>query len=408
MKTPAPSQSSSFRHRFFPGATARDWSDWRWQLRNRIRDLAGLERVFRLSDDERAAVERLGGRLPLGITPYYAGLLSTDDPGDPLRRTKIPAGVEFERAPGEYDDPLGEEAHHVVPGLVHTYPDKVLFLVTDFCATYCRYCMRSRLVGQGTLVPDHAMWERALDYIREHGEVRDVLLSGGDPLIMADDRLDWLLARLREIPHVEFVRIGTKVPAVLPQRVTPTLCRMLKRHHPLFMSLHFVHPRELTPETARACGRLADAGIPLGGQMVLLKGVNDDAATMKRLCQGQLRMRVKPYYLHQCDAIAGSAHFRTTVARGVDIVRSLHGWTTGYAVPQYMIDAPGGGGKVPVAPDYIVRKEGADLVIRNYAGRLYRYREGEAAREGTASCAAPASKSPLVPRLASTSRPIRI
>lgn len=378
MKDAAPNH---FRRRHFPSATARDWNDWRWQLRHRIRDLAGLERVFQLSDDERAAVARLGGRLPLGITPYYASLLSPDDPSHPLRRTKIPSGAEFERAPGEYEDPLGEEAHHVVPGLVHTYPDKVLFLVTDFCATYCRYCMRSRLVGQGTLVPDHAMWERALAYIRAHPEVRDVLLSGGDPLIMADDRLEWLLARLRAIPHVEFLRIGTKVPAVLPQRVTPALCRVLKKYHPLFMSLHFVHPAELTTETARACARLADAGLPLGGQMVLLKGVNDDAETMKRLCQGQLKLRVKPYYLHQCDAIAGSAHFRTTVAQGVEMLRQLHGWTTGYAVPQYMIDAPGGGGKVPVAPDYIVRQEGPDFVIRNYAGRLYRYREGEAARD---------------------------
>lgn len=369
----APSRAA-FRRRFFPGAATREWNDWRWQLRNRIRDLDGLERIWALTDDEREAVRRLGGRLPLGITPYYAALLE----GSPaLRRTKIPSTAEFTVTPGESDDPLGEEAHHVVPGLVHTYPDKVLFLVTDFCATFCRYCMRSRLVGQGTLVPDHAMWERALAYIREHREVRDVLISGGDPLVMADDRIEWLLSRLRAIPHVEFLRIGTKIPAVLPQRITPALCRMLKRYHPLFMSLHFVHPDELTPETARACGRLADAGIPLGGQMVLLKGVNDDAATMRRLCQGQLRMRVKPYYLHQCDAIVGSAHFRTPVEAGLDLLRALHGWTTGYAVPQYMIDAPGGGGKVPLVPNYVVRRDGADFVLKNYAGRLYRYREGE-------------------------------
>lgn len=345
--------------------------DWRWQLKHRIRDLEGLERRFTLTEDEREAVRRLGGRLPIGITPYYADVIEHS----PLRRTKIPSTAEFVRSPGEYDDPLGEDPHMPVPGLVHTYPDKVLFLVTDFCATYCRYCMRSRLVGQGTLLPDRAMWERALDYIASHPAVRDVLLSGGDPLIMADDRIEWLLARLRAIPHVEFVRIGTKVPAVLPQRVTRDLCRMLKRYHPLFMSLHFVHPDELTSACARACERLADAGIPLGGQMVLLKGVNDDPGVMKRLCTGLLKMRVKPYYLHQCDAIAGSAHFRAPVARGLEIIRALHGHTTGYAVPTYMIDAPGGGGKVPVTPDYIVGRQGDDLVIRNYAGRVYRYHD---------------------------------
>ncbi len=367
--------SSSARHDFFARVPARRWNDWRWQLRNRIRDLAGLEKLFTLSPDERSAVLQLGQRLPLGLTPYYAGLVARSPA---LRKTKIPSPAEFTVAPGEHEDPLGEESHRVLPGLVHTYPDKVLFLVTDFCATFCRYCMRSRLVGQGTLVPDHAMWERALAYIQNHPQVRDVLLSGGDPLIMADERLEWLLQRLRAIPHVELVRIGTKVPAVLPQRVTPDLARMLKKYHPLFMSLHFVHPDELTPETEAACNRLADAGLPLGGQMVLLRGVNDEAETMKQLCQGQLRMRVKPYYLHQCDAMAGSDHFRTTVARGKAILQALHGWTSGYAVPQYMIDAPGGGGKVPVVPDYVVRQEGADLLIRNYAGHLYRYREGAA------------------------------
>lgn len=363
--------STVFRRRFFPEVRARDWADWRWQLRNRLRDREQLERVLTLTADERMALDRLGSRLPLGITPYYASLLQ--EPA--IRKTKIPRTAEFVRMPGEQDDPLGEESHHVVPGLVHTYPDKVLFLVTDFCATYCRYCMRSRMVGKGSFLPDHGMWERALAYIRSHPEVRDVLLSGGDPLIMADERLEWLLARLRAIPHVEFIRIGTKVPAVLPQRITPALCRMLKRYHPLFMSLHFVHPAELTPETARACSQLADAGIPLGGQMVLLREVNDDAQTMKALCNGLLRLRVKPYYLHQCDAIEGSEHFRTSIETGMQIIRGLHGHTTGYAVPTYMVDAPGGGGKVPLTPDYMVKREGDDRVFRNYAGQLYRYRD---------------------------------
>ncbi|MCO6401182.1 MAG: KamA family radical SAM protein [Verrucomicrobia bacterium] len=364
----------AFRRRFYPDATAREWNDWRWQLRHRITDLAGLERIFSLSADERSAVEQLN-RLPLGITPYYASLLDLDDATQPLRLTKIPSTSEFAHSPGEYEDPLGEESHRVTSSLVHTYPDKVLFLATDFCASFCRYCMRSRLVGQGTYVPNLATWEEAIDYIRNHREVRDVLISGGDPLIMSDDRIAWLLERLRAIPHVEMLRIGTKVPAVLPQRITPALCRMLKKFHPLFMSLHFVHPDELTPETARACKRLADAGIPLGGQMVLLKGVNDDPVTMLALCTGQLRMRVKPYYLHQCDAIAGSMQFRTSIARGMEIIRSLHGHTSGYAVPTYMVDAPGGGGKVPLTPSYIAGRQGEDLVLRNHDGKLYRYRD---------------------------------
>lgn len=374
LETPALS-GRDFRREFFPAATARDWNDWRWQIRNRIRDREGLERIFTLSEDERAALDRIGGRMPVGITPYYASLMARDDAADPLRRTKVPVTDELIRSPGEYDDPLGEDAHNPVPGLVHTYPDKVLFLATDFCATYCRYCMRSRLVGKGTYLPDHALWERALEYIRAHSEVRDVLVSGGDPLIMADDRIEWLLQRLRAIPHVEFLRIGTKVPAVLPQRITPQLARMLKKYHPLFMSLHFIHPHELTPECARACGRLADAGIPLGGQMVLLKGVNDGAATMKRLCTGLLKLRVKPYYLHQCDAIAGTQHFRTRMADGLGIIRALHGHTTGYAVPHYMVDAPGGGGKVPLSPDYRAGRDGEDQVFENYAGVAYRYRD---------------------------------
>ncbi|HMO49637.1 MAG TPA: KamA family radical SAM protein [Kiritimatiellia bacterium] len=364
--------SRVFKRRFFPAATTRDWRDWRWQLKHRLRDREGLAAVFELTADEEAALARLGDRLPVGLSPYYASRVAS---GGPLRATVIPATAEFVHAPGEYTDPLGEDAHHPVPGLIHTYPDKVLFLVTDFCATYCRYCMRSRLVGQGTFLPDPRMWEEAFAYIQAHPEVRDVLLSGGDPLILADDRLDYLLRRLKAIPHVEFIRIGTKVPMVLPQRITPALCRMLKKYHPLFMSIHIIHPDELAPEAVAACERLADAGIPLGGQMVLLRGVNDTPEVMRTLVHAQLRARVKPYYLHQCDAIIGSMHFRTPVQTGVDLLRSLHGHTTGYAVPMYMIDAPGGGGKVPVSPDYRVGSIGEDLVLENYAGKKYRYRD---------------------------------
>jgi len=363
----------AFRDQAYPDIPDAEWTDWRWQLRHRIRDLAGAERIFRLTGDERAAIRRRTGMLPLGITPYYAALLDRDDPTHALRRTKIPTLAEFERAGDECADPLGEDAHSPVPGLVHTYPDKVLFLVTDFCATYCRYCTRARMVGGGEFLPDKGMWEKALAYIRAHPEIRDVLLSGGDPLILSDERLDWILTRLREIPHVEFLRIGTKVPAVLPYRITGELLAVLRKFHPLFLSIHFTHPDELTEEVRFACNRLADAGIPLGGQTVLLKGVNDDPETMKRLNLGLLRVRCKPYYLHQCDPIAGSAHFRTTVRQGQDILRALHGHTTGYAVPTYMVDTAGGGGKVPVGPGYLQGRDGDHLLLENYEGKETRY-----------------------------------
>lgn len=369
-------QIRRFRQRYFPAASAQEWRDWRWQLRHRIRDLESLERIFPLTDGEREAVERRRGALPVGFTPYYAALIDGDDPDDPLRKTMIPRLDEFVRSPGELADPLGEDPRSPVPGLVHTYPDKVLFLVTDFCATYCRYCTRSRMVGSGEYVPDKRMWEQALAYIAAHPEVRDVLLSGGDPLILSDDRLAWLLERLQAIPHVEFLRIGTKIPAVMPQRITPALVRMLKRFHPLFFSIHFTHPAELTAACAQACNRLADAGIPMGSQTVLLAGVNDDEAVIKALMLGLLRVRVKPYYLHQCDAVEGSAHFRAPIAAGKAIIRALHGHTTGYAVPTYMLDAPGGGGKVPLTPDYVEGQEETVWTIRNHAGERYRYHDG--------------------------------
>lgn len=363
----------AFRRRFFPHATLAQWNDWHWQSRNRITRLAEFERILELSEDERAALEAGGSMLPTGVTPYYLSLVSRQDPLDPLRRTIVPATAEFVRAPGEADDPLGEDAHMPVPGLVHRYPDRVLFLVLDFCSTYCRYCTRSRVVGHGEILPSEARLEKAIDYIRSTPTIRDVLLSGGDPLALADHRLDWILTRLQAIPHVEFVRIGTKMPAVLPQRITPELVRMLKRHHPLWMSLHFMHPAECTPESHRACARLADAGIPLGSQTVLTRGVNDDVETMKQLMHRLLRMRVRPYYLYQADPISGSSHFRTPVAKGLEVIAGLRGHTTGYAVPTYVIDAPGGGGKISLMPEAVVGREGDELLLRNYEGRVFRY-----------------------------------
>lgn len=366
--------SDAFRRRHYPGASLRDWNDWRWQNRNRIRTLGGLQSVLRLSEAELAAISAHRGALPLGVTPYYAALLDPDDAGQALRRTVIPVTDEFRRAPDEADDPLGEDAHSPVPGLVHRYPDRILLLVTNFCSVYCRYCTRARMVGHaGERSIRKTDLERALDYIEATPAIRDVLLSGGDPLSLDDERLEWVLRRLRSIPHVEFIRIGSKQAAVQPQRITPRLVRMLRRYHPLWMSLHFTHPDELTPEVAEACGRLADAGIPLGSQTVLLRGINDDVEVMRRLMHGLLRIRVRPYYLYQCDPISGSSHFRTPVQAGVDIIRGLRGHTTGYAVPTFVIDAPGGGGKIPLAPDYVVGHLDGDLLLRNYAGEAYRY-----------------------------------
>ncbi len=371
---PISPRSHEFLRRVYPDATPTDWVEWRWQLRNRIRTLKELSRVFNLSDDERTAVERHLGPLPVGITPYYASLMDRDDAADPLRRTHIPVNGEYLRTPGEDDDPLGEDHDTAVPGLVHRYPDRVLFLTTPFCSTYCRYCTRSRMVGEsGEYTFGTSAWEKALAYLQEHTEVRDVLLSGGDPLNLTDDKLDWLLGRLRKIKHIEFVRVGTKIPTVMPMRITRDLVRMLRKHHPLWMSIHFTHPSELTPEVTEATTRLADAGIPLGSQTVLLQGINDDIPTMKTLMHGLLVRRVKPYYLYQCDPIKGSAHFRTPVDKGLEILQGLRGHTSGYAVPTYVVDAPGGGGKIPLIPNYVVGREGDDLLLRNYEGNVYRY-----------------------------------
>ncbi|MBN2464354.1 KamA family radical SAM protein [candidate division WOR-3 bacterium] len=366
-------RSLAFRARFFREATAAQWQDWRWQMRNRIRNRAGLERVLHLSGPEREALGSDSGRLPLSITPYYASLLDPDDPGQALRRTVVPSPEELQRSAGEADDPLAEDKDSPVPGLVHRYPDRVLFLVTGVCSVYCRYCTRSRMVGGRHRCFDPSRWETALEYIAGTPAVRDVLLSGGDPLTMPGERLEWLLGRLRAIRHVEIVRIGTKVPVVLPQRVTPGLARMLRRHHPLWMSIHFTHPDELTPEVALACSRLADAGIPLGSQTVLLRGINDDVETMRELVHGLMRNRVRPYYLYQCDPISGSAHFRTPVERGLEIIRGLRGHTSGYAVPAFVIDAPGGGGKIPLLPDSVVGREDGDLLLSNFQGKVFRY-----------------------------------
>ncbi len=366
---------------FWANVSDNDWNDWRWQLKNRITSLAKLEQLMpTLTPEERAGALLANNKLAMAITPYFFNLIDPADENCPVRWQVIPRGDEGEVAPWEMSDPVGEDSHSPVPGLVHRYPDRVLFLVTDRCASYCRYCTRSRLVSNASGYDFHPEFDRQIAYIEQHPEIRDVLLSGGDPLLFSDEKLEYLLARLRRIPHIEFLRIGTRIPIFLPQRITAELCAMLKQFHPLFISVHTNHPRELTTEVRDALGRLADAGIPLGNQSVLLRNVNNDAEVMKALMQKLLMCRVKPYYVYQCDLIAGSSHLRASVREGLQIMQALRGHTTGYAVPQYVIDAPGGGGKVPVNPQYVLSRNADRVVIRNFEGKVFEYPE---ARDGT-------------------------
>jgi lysine 2,3-aminomutase len=350
-----------------------DWNDAKWQLRNRVDSLTELESHLNLTQEERAGVLLAGNKLAMSITPHFFNLIDRDNPECPIRRQVIPRIEEGWNAPEELADPCGEDSHMPVPGLVHRYPDRVLFLVTDRCASYCRYCTRSRVVSGVGEQQLETQWEPAFKYLQEHTEIRDVLLSGGDPLLFSDDRLDKLLTRLRSIPHLQFLRIGSRIPIFLPQRITPALCEMLKKHHPLFISIHTNHPRELTSEVRDALGRLADAGIPLGNQSVLLRGVNDSVEVQKALVHKLLMCRVRPYYLYQCDLINGSSHLRTPVADGVAIIEGLRGHTTGYAVPQFVIDGPGGGGKIPINPNYLIDHSPGRVTLRNYEGETFEY-----------------------------------
>src|ERR1700678_3335555 len=368
-------QFSSPGQGFWPEATPEQWNDWHWQEPHSVKALEQLTGKMQLSGEEHAGVLLANTKLAMGITPYFFNLVDPFDPECPIRRQVIPRIEEMTYAPSDMADPCGEDHDMPVPGLVHRYPDRVLFLVTDRCASYCRYCTRSRVVsgvGEKELELD---FDRAIDYLQKHTEVRYLLLSGGDALLLSDNRLKNLLSRLRAIEHIEFLRIGSRVPIFLPQRITPELCAMLKEFHPLWMSVHVNHPKELTAEVRAALGRLADAGIPLGNQSVLLRGVNDDAAVMKTLVQKLLRCRVRPYYLYQCFLIRGSSHLRTSVPKGLEILENLRGHTSGYAIPQYVIDGPGGGGKIPINPNYVVARTPDSIVLRNYKGDIYEYPE---------------------------------
>jgi lysine 2,3-aminomutase len=370
---PISEKPRAFMQKHFPGVSSREWNNWQWQIRNSYTSLEKLQSFLHLSGEEKALFDR-DINLPVRVTPYFASLLDSCNPLQALRRTVIPVIDELLISKGEVSDPLGEGHDCPVDNLVHRYPDRVLFLITGVCSVYCRYCTRSHMVAkEDKSHPGIQKIDAAIDYIRQHTEVRDVLLSGGDPLTLSDGRLEYILFRLRNIRHIEIVRIGTKVPVVLPQRITTDLVRKLKKYHPLYISLHFIHPDEVTPETRMACNRLADAGIPMGSQTVLLKGINDNPETFKKLTHELLKIRVRPYYLYQCDPVPGSSHFRTPVSKGLEIIRGLRGFTSGYAVPHYVIDAPGGGGKIPLLPDYYVGKKDGNVILKNYEDKNFFY-----------------------------------
>ncbi len=349
------------------------WNDWRWQLSHRLNSLEELSQIINLTPEEVEGCRSAHFRVD--ITPYFASLIDPDDPNCPIRRQVIPTGKELTAFAGMYEDSLNEDGHSPVPGLVHRYPDRVLMLVTTQCASYCRYCTRSRIVGDASAQFSRSDYDRQIEYIAATPQIRDVLLSGGDPLVLPPKILEDILRRLRAIEHVEIIRLGSRVPVFMPQRITPELVAMLRQFHPLWLNVHFNHAKELTPEVSQALGLLADAGIPLGAQTVLLAGVNDSVEVMKELVHKLVRNRVRPYYLYQCDLVEGAGHFRTTVSKGIEIIEGLRGHTSGYAIPTYVVDAPGGGGKIPVMPQYLISQAPGKVVLRNFEGFITTYDE---------------------------------
>ena len=359
----------------FPEVTDEQWNDWKWQVKNRIETLEDLKKYVKLTAEEEEGVRKTLSTLRMAITPYYLSLIDPNDPHDPVRRQCIPTALETHQAAADLLDPLHEDEDSPTPGLTHRYPDRVLFLITDMCSMYCRHCTRRRFAGQtdNECGPDRI--EKALEYIEKTESVRDVLLSGGDAFMVSDKKLEYIISRLRQIPHVEIVRLGTRTPVVCPQRITPELCDMLKKYHPIWINTHFNHPNEVTAESRRACEMLANAGIPLGNQSVLLRGVNDCVHVMKNLVHELVKMRVRPYYIYQCDLSMGLEHFRTPVSKGIEIIEGLRGHTSGFCIPTFVVDAPGGGGKTPVMPQYVISQAPGKVVLRNFEGVITTYTE---------------------------------
>jgi lysine 2,3-aminomutase len=359
----------------FADVTDEQWNDWRWHVRNRITDVETLKKVITLTAEEEEGIRTTLARFRMAVSPYYASLMDPDDRCCPIRKQGVPTLHETHKAPEDLEDPLSEDEDSPVAGLTHRYPDRVLFQVTDQCTMYCRHCTRRRMVGVNDKMRSKTELSADIDYIRETPEVRDVLLSGGDPLTLGDDQIEWIIAELRNIPHVEIIRIGSRTPVVLPQRITPELVDMLTKYHPIWFNTHFNHPAEITEESARACDLLTRGGIPVGNQSVLLRGVNDCIHVMKALVHGLLKIRVRPYYLYQCDLSVGIEHFRTSVGKGIEIMERLRGHTSGLAIPTFVVDAPGGGGKIPVMPQYMISRSDHKIIFRNYEGFISSYTE---------------------------------
>ncbi len=367
----------SRRDILFPNVPDEQWNDWHWQVRNRIETLEDLKKYVALTSEEEEGVKACLGTLRMAITPYYLSLIDPEDPNDPVRKQAIPTAKELHRSAADLEDPLHEDTDSPVPGLTHRYPDRVLILTTDQCSMYCRHCTRRRFAGQTDAAVPVDKIDKCIEYVAAHPEVRDVLLSGGDVLMLSDERLDYIFTKLRAIPHVEIVRLGSRTPVVMPQRITPELCAVLKKHHPVWLNTHYNHPNEITAEAAKACAMLADAGVPLGNQSVLLAGVNDCVHVMKKLVNELVKIRVRPYYIYQCDLSLGLEHFRTPVSKGIEIIEGLRGHTSGYCVPTFVVDAPGGGGKTPVMPNYVISQTPKKVILRNYEGVITTYTEPE-------------------------------
>jgi len=359
----------------FPEVTDEQWNDWKWQVKNRIETLEQLKKYISLTKEEEEGVKKSLATLRMAITPYYLTLIDPDNPDCPIRKQAIPTGSETHQSAADLLDPLHEDEDSPVPGLTHRYPDRVLLLITDMCSMYCRHCTRRRFAGQKDDESPANNIDRAIDYIARTPQVRDVLLSGGDALMVSDAKLESIIKKLRAIPHVEIIRIGSRTPVVCPQRITDKLVDMLKQYHPIWLNTHFNHPNEVTPEAIAACERMANAGIPLGNQSVLLRGVNDCVNIMKRLVHLLVKMRVRPYYIYQCDLSMGLEHFRTPVSKGIEIIEGLRGHTSGYAVPTFVVDAPGGGGKTPVMPNYVISQSPGKVILRNFEGVITTYTE---------------------------------
>jgi len=361
------------RHLLFPEVTDEQWNDWKWQVKNRIETFGELMKYIKLTESEEIGIQKSLQTMRMAITPYYLSLIDLNDPDCPIRKQAIPSVSELHVAAADLLDPLHEDADAPVPGLTHRYPDRVLFLITDMCAMYCRHCTRRRFAGQTDAESPSERIQKGIDYIARTPQVRDVLLSGGDALLVSDKMLESIIQRLRAIPHVEIIRIGSRVPVVAPQRITDDLVNMLKKYHTIWLNTHFNHPRELTQEAIEACNRISNAGIPIGNQSVLLRGVNDNLDVMKELVLKLVKNRVRPYYIYQCDLSMGLKHFRTPVSKGIEIIEGLRGHVSGYAVPTYVVDAPGGGGKIPVAPTYLISQSPDKVVLRNYEGVITTY-----------------------------------